>query len=70
MNNVPTAVCVFLCGRNVDSTGKFCAGGCVDACQVVTLTIKQWLYDDFDSRRIRRSFDVQAEGQILAGGNN
>ena len=41
MNNVPTGVCDFLYGRNVDSTGKFCAGGSVDACQVVTLTIKQ-----------------------------
>ena len=55
MNNVPTGVCDFLYGRNVDSTGKFCAGGSVDACQVVRLKIKQWLDDDFGSRRIQEA---------------
>ena len=27
-------VCNYLYGRNVGKTGKFCAGGKVDACQV------------------------------------
>ena len=34
VNNIPNGVCDYLYGRNVDSTGKFCAGGSVDACQV------------------------------------
>jgi len=33
VNSVPLAVCDYLYGRNVDKTGKFCAGGSVDACQ-------------------------------------
>eukprot|EP00092_Neocalanus_flemingeri_P086090 GFUD01108432.1.p1 GENE.GFUD01108432.1~~GFUD01108432.1.p1 ORF type:complete len:358 (-),score=94.66 GFUD01108432.1:234-1307(-) len=33
VSNVPTGVCDYLYGRNVDRTGKFCAGGSVDACQ-------------------------------------
>ena len=40
MNNVPTAVCDYLYGRDVDSTGKFCAGGSVDACQVLILLLE------------------------------
>ena len=34
VNTVPTGVCDYLYGRDVDRTGKFCAGGSVDACQV------------------------------------
>ena len=34
VNNVPGGVCDYLYGRDVDGTGKFCAGGSVDACQV------------------------------------
>jgi secreted trypsin-like serine protease len=33
VNNVPGGVCDYLYGRDVDRTGKFCAGGSVDACQ-------------------------------------
>ena len=29
-----TGVCNYLYGRDVKATGKFCAGGGVDACQV------------------------------------
>ena len=29
-----TGVCNYLYGRDVKATGKFCAGGTVDACQV------------------------------------
>ena len=29
-----TGVCNYLYGRDVKATGKFCAGGVVDACQV------------------------------------
>ena len=31
---VKTGVCNYLYGRDVKATGKFCAGGVVDACQV------------------------------------
>ena len=34
VNTVPSSVCDYLYGRDVDKTGKFCAGGSVDACQV------------------------------------
>ena len=34
VNTVSAGVCDYLYGRDVDSTGKFCAGGAVDACQV------------------------------------
>ena len=34
VNNISKDMCDYLYGRNVDSTGKFCAGGSVDACQV------------------------------------
>ena len=34
VNTVPGGVCDYLYGRDVDQTGKFCAGGTVDACQV------------------------------------
>ena len=34
VDNVPNGVRDFLYGRNVESTGKFFAGGSVDACQV------------------------------------
>ena len=36
VNTVPAGVCDYLYGRDVDRTGKFCAGGTVDACQVTT----------------------------------
>ena len=39
VNNVPGGVCDYLYGRDVDRTGKFCAGGSVDACQVMIVTI-------------------------------
>ena len=39
VNNVPGSVCDYLYGRDVDRTGKFCAGGSVDACQVMIVTI-------------------------------
>ena len=32
---VKTGVCNYLYGRDVKATGKFCAGGVVDACQVI-----------------------------------
>ena len=34
---VKTGVCNYLYGRDVKATGKFCAGGVVDACQVIIL---------------------------------
>ena len=34
VNTVSAGVCDYLYGRDVDRTGKFCAGGTVDACQV------------------------------------
>ena len=34
MGAVKTGVCNYLYGRDVKATGKFCAGGVVDACQV------------------------------------
>ena len=37
VNNIPVAVCDYLYGRDVYGTGKFCAGGSVDACQVEIL---------------------------------
>ena len=33
VSNVGRGVCDYLYGRDVDRTGKFCAGGAVDACQ-------------------------------------
>ena len=36
---MPGGVCDYLYGRDVDRTGKFCAGGSVDACQVMIVTI-------------------------------
>ena len=41
VNNVPGGVCDYLYGRDVDGTGKFCAGGSVDACQVMIVTIME-----------------------------
>ena len=35
---VKTGVCNYLYGRDVKATGKFCAGGVVDACQVIALS--------------------------------
>lgn len=37
VNTVSPGVCDYLYGRDVDRTGKFCAGGTVDACQVTAL---------------------------------
>ena len=34
---VESTYCNYLYGRNVTATGKFCAGGNVDACQVMEL---------------------------------
>ena len=42
VNNVPAGVCDYLYGRDVDRTGKFCAGGSVDACQVSCLDDHDW----------------------------
>ena len=39
VNTVPTGVCDYLYGRDVDRTGKFCAGGSVDACQVIIIIV-------------------------------
>ena len=36
-------VCDYLYGRDVDRTGKFCAGGTVDACQVTARSAYQYL---------------------------
>ena len=38
MGAVKTGVCNYLYGRDVKATGKFCAGGVVDACQVIALS--------------------------------
>ena len=32
-------MCDYLYGRDVDRTGKFCAGGSVDACQVIIIFV-------------------------------
>ena len=46
-------VCDYLYGRDVWSTGKFCAGGSVDACQVkICLLMLQDFYP-IDYRRIQ-----------------
>lgn len=42
VNNVPGGVCDYLYGRDVDRTGKFCAGGSVDACQVIIMESSDW----------------------------
>ena len=42
VNTVSAGVCDYLYGRDVDSTGKFCAGGAVDACQVRGLESGLW----------------------------
>ena len=34
VGNTDEVYCNYLYGRNVAKTGKFCAGGTVDACQV------------------------------------
>ena len=55
MNNIPTTVCDYLYGRDVDSTGKFCAGGSVDACQVEILLLKICLDYPHLYRRIQEA---------------
>ena len=63
MNTVPNGVCDYLYGRDVDRTGKFCAGGTVDACQVAVFFLS---INANASKSYFAKFDGSILGKIMA----